>query len=109
MIAGIVLVAFGLEVDPRPRRRPTRHAPGRRPARRRGAVPARPRRVPAAGDGHAQHPALIAASLLLALLPVGSRVPALAAAAMTAAVAWAVVAYETWRYDEVRRPVRHHA
>ena len=51
----------------------------------------------------------IAGVALLALLPVGSRVPALAAATMTAAVAWAVVAYETWRYEELRRRVRHHA
>ena len=52
---------------------------------------------------------LIAGVVLLALLPVGSRVPALAAAAITVAVVWALVGYETWRYDEVRRRVRHHA
>ena len=51
----------------------------------------------------------VAAIALLALLPVGSPVPALAAAAITVAVLWAVVGDETWRYDELRRRVRHHA
>lgn len=51
----------------------------------------------------------VAAIALLALLPVGSPVPALAAAAITVAVLWAVVGDETWRYDELRRHVRHHA
>ena len=49
----------------------------------------------------------LAALALLALLPVGSRVPALVAATITAAVVWAVIGYETWRYDELRRRVRH--
>ena len=51
----------------------------------------------------------LAAAALLALLPVGSRVPALLAATIPAAVVWAVIGYETWRYDELRRRVRRHA
>ena len=42
---------------------------------------------------------------LLGLLPVGSRVPALAAAVIPAVVVWAVIGYETWRYDELRHRV----
>ena len=109
MIAGIVLVAFGLEStlahvgDPL------------------GAIPGAALlggtalyllahvgfRLRVMGTLSAQR--LIAGLVLLAMVPVGSRVPALAAATMTAAVAWAVIGYETWRYDELRRRVRHHA
>jgi low temperature requirement protein LtrA len=109
MIAGIVLVAFGLEStlthvgDPL------------------GAIPGAALlggtalyllahvgfRLRVMGTLSVQR--AVAGVVLLALLPVGSRVPALAATGITVAVVWAVVGYETWRYDEVRRRVRQHA
>ena len=54
MVAGIVLVAFGLKSTLAHVGDPLGAMPARRPARRCGAVPARPRRLPAAGDGDAQ-------------------------------------------------------
>jgi low temperature requirement protein LtrA len=50
---------------------------------------------------------LLAAGLLLVLLPVGSRVPALVAATIVAVVLCVVVAYEVHRYAELRDRVRH--
>jgi low temperature requirement protein LtrA len=50
---------------------------------------------------------LVVAVLLVALLPVGSRVPAVAATALVAALTWGLVAYEAWRFADVRDRVRH--
>jgi low temperature requirement protein LtrA len=50
---------------------------------------------------------LLTAIVLLALLPVGSRVPALAATAIVAAAMCGVVGYEAWHYAELRDRVRH--
>ena len=52
---------------------------------------------------------LVVAAVLLALLPVGSRVPALAALAIVVALTCGLVAYETWRFADLRDRVRHHA
>ena len=46
IVAGIVLVAFGMKVVDRPRRRAPARRAGLRPARRRRRLPARPGRVP---------------------------------------------------------------
>ena len=110
MIAGIVLVAFGLESTLAHFDDPLGALPGRRPARRHGVVPAGPRRLPAAGDGHAQHPA--SHRRPAAARPAARRVTGAGADRRDddrGLSASAVVAYETWRYDEVRRRVRHHA
>ena len=50
---------------------------------------------------------LLTAVVLLALLPVGSRVPALAATAIVAGAMCGVVGYEAWRFADVRDRVRH--
>jgi low temperature requirement protein LtrA len=50
---------------------------------------------------------LVCALLLLALLPAGAKLPALATLAILAAVLVALIAYEALRYAEVRDRVRH--
>jgi low temperature requirement protein LtrA len=52
---------------------------------------------------------LVVALALVALLPLGSRMPALAAAAIVAVALCGLVAYEAWRFADVRDRVRHHA
>ena len=47
------------------------------------------------------------ALLLFALLPVAVEIPALATLAVVAALAWALIAFETRRYGEGRARVRH--
>jgi low temperature requirement protein LtrA len=50
---------------------------------------------------------LVCALVLLALLPAGAKLPALATLAILAAVLVALIAYEALRYAEVRDRVRH--
>ena len=57
MVAGIVLLALGLEEDARARGRAAEAGPGRRDARRHGALPARARRLPLAQRAPLQLPA----------------------------------------------------
>jgi low temperature requirement protein LtrA len=47
------------------------------------------------------------AVLLLALVPLAERLPAIVSLAFLAAVLAALIAYETWRYGEARHRVRH--
>jgi low temperature requirement protein LtrA len=53
------------------------------------------------------YPRLVAAAVLACLAPVATQIPALASLALVAAVACALVAYETWRYAESRDRIRH--
>ena len=50
---------------------------------------------------------LLSALILLALVPVGAEVPALAAVGMVAAALTALVAYEAIRFAEARERIRH--
>ncbi len=50
---------------------------------------------------------LVCAVVLLALLPAGASLPALATLAILAAVLVALIAYEAWRYADVRDRIRH--
>jgi low temperature requirement protein LtrA len=50
---------------------------------------------------------LVVGVALLVLLPVGSRVPAVAAVAIVAVLTCGLVAYEAWRFADVRDRVRH--
>jgi len=50
---------------------------------------------------------LVCAVALLALIPAGATLPALAAIAILAAALVALVAYEALRYADVRERVRH--
>jgi len=50
---------------------------------------------------------LVAAVALLAFVPLAHEVDALASVAVVATVLWALVAYETFRYGDARREVRH--
>jgi low temperature requirement protein LtrA len=50
---------------------------------------------------------LVCALVLLALLPAGAALPALATLAILAAVLSALIAYEALRYADVRDRVRH--
>jgi low temperature requirement protein LtrA len=52
---------------------------------------------------------LVCAIVLLALVPAGAALPALATLGVLAAVLVALVAYEALRYADVRERVRHHA
>ncbi|MBD0293476.1 MAG: low temperature requirement protein A [Jiangellaceae bacterium] len=54
-------------------------------------------------------PRLVAAAVLVLLLPIMERVPALAALALVAAVAVALVVFETVHHAELRAQVRHAA
>ena len=57
--------------------------------------------------GSWNYPRLVAAAVLGCLAPVATQIPALASLALVAAVACALVAYETWRYAEARDRIRH--
>lgn len=50
---------------------------------------------------------LVVAGLLLVLVPVAARVPALVALAMLAATLGALIVFETFRYAEARHAIRH--
>jgi low temperature requirement protein LtrA len=50
---------------------------------------------------------LLAAVLLVALVPVATRTPSLAAVMLVAAVVWALIVYEAVRFAEARDRVRH--
>ena len=53
-------------------------------------------------------PRLMLAATLLAAIPLALRVPALAALAGVAALAWSLVGYEAVHFAELRAQVRHH-
>jgi low temperature requirement protein LtrA len=57
--------------------------------------------------GTFNQPRLVAAALLLALAPIATTIPALAALALVAATAVSLVAYEAIRYAEARQRIRH--
>jgi low temperature requirement protein LtrA len=57
--------------------------------------------------GTLSRPRSVGLVVLLALIPVGTRVPALAALGLLAAVLAAVIAYEAVRYAEARDRARH--
>jgi low temperature requirement protein LtrA len=57
--------------------------------------------------GSWNYPRLVAAAILVALAPLATQIPALAALALVAAVGCGLVAYETWRYAEARARIRH--
>ena len=50
---------------------------------------------------------LIAAVLLVALLPVAVEISALTTTAIVAALLAALIAFETWRFAELRDRLRH--
>ncbi len=53
-------------------------------------------------------PDLVAAALLLLLLPVAWQLPAIASLGLVAAVLVALVVYELVRFGAAREEVRHH-
>jgi low temperature requirement protein LtrA len=57
--------------------------------------------------GSFNQPRLTAAALLALLVPAVTRLPALGALGLVAAVMCGLVAYETWRYAEARDRIRH--
>ena len=57
--------------------------------------------------GSFNRPRLVAAGVLVALVPVATAVPALLALAATAAVACALIGYEVVRYADARERIRH--
>lgn len=57
--------------------------------------------------GSFNYPRLVAAAALFALVPVATRVPALLALGLVAAVSCAMIAYEVRRYAEARDRIRH--
>ena len=57
--------------------------------------------------GTLNRPRLVAVALCLALIPVGTAVDAFVALAIAAAVTSGVIAYETIRYADARRRIRH--
>jgi low temperature requirement protein LtrA len=57
--------------------------------------------------GTVNAPRLIACAACLALIPAGTQVDALVALALAAAVTSTVIAYETLRYADARRRIRH--
>ncbi|MBJ7331070.1 MAG: low temperature requirement protein A [Solirubrobacteraceae bacterium] len=50
---------------------------------------------------------LVVALVLLALIAVGTEVDALVSIGIVAAVLWALIAYETWRFADLRDRLRH--
>jgi low temperature requirement protein LtrA len=52
-------------------------------------------------------PRLVAAALLVLLVPAVTRLPAVVSLGLVAAVMCGLVAYETWRYAEARDRIRH--
>jgi Bacterial low temperature requirement A protein (LtrA) len=50
---------------------------------------------------------LIAAALLVALLPAATEITALATTAVVGALLAALIAFETWRFAELRERLRH--
>jgi low temperature requirement protein LtrA len=57
--------------------------------------------------GSYNNPRLVAAGLLALFAPLATRMPALAALAVVAAVTCGLIAYEVWRYAEARDRIRH--
>jgi low temperature requirement protein LtrA len=52
-------------------------------------------------------PRIVAALLLVAVIPVGRQVDALATVALVGIILWALVAFESVRYAEARQRIRH--
>ena len=57
--------------------------------------------------GSFNRPRLVAAALLLALIPLATRTSALLSLALVAAVSCALIAYEVRRYAQARERIRH--
>jgi len=57
--------------------------------------------------GSWNYPRLVAAAVLLALIPAATQLPALASLALVAGVACVLIAYEVRRYAEARDRIRH--
>ena len=110
LVAGIVLVAFGLkETIAHDRRAPARR-PGLRPARRHRHLPARPGRASATATSHSvNRQRLGLAIVLLILIPVATAVPALSRLAVVVVLIWAMIAFEHRSYGERRDQLRHEA
>ena len=67
-----------------------------------------PRRLPLAQRPPLQHASgLIAALVLLALLPLAVEIPALATLIVVTALLTALIVYETVRFAELRERLRH--
>jgi low temperature requirement protein LtrA len=107
MIAGIVLIALGVKktlghVDEPLETIPSVALFGGIALYYAGHVGFRLRNV-----GSVNRPRLLALLVCLALIPLGTEVDALVAVAVAAIVTSAVIAFETIRYAEARRRVRH--
>lgn len=50
---------------------------------------------------------IVVAAVLLALIPVVTEIEALVSVGIAVAVLWALIAYETWRFAELRDRLRH--
>jgi len=57
--------------------------------------------------GSFNYPRLVAAAVLLAFVPLATRLPALASLAVVAGVSCVLIAYEVRRYAEARDRIRH--
>ena len=57
--------------------------------------------------GSFNQPRLVVACILVALIPVATRIPALAALGMVTLVACGLIAFESVRYSEAREHIRH--
>jgi low temperature requirement protein LtrA len=107
MIAGIVLVALGVKktiahVDVPLETIPALALFGGIALYYAGHVGFRLRNV-----GSLNRPRTLAAAACLALIPLGTEVDALVSVALAALVTSSVIAYETLRYAEARRRIRH--
>jgi low temperature requirement protein LtrA len=107
MIAGIVLVALGVKKTLGDVEEPLKTIPsvalfGGIAAYYAGHIGFRLRNV-----GTINRPRLVALVACIALIPLGTEVDALVALALAASVTSAVIVYETTRYAEARRRIRH--
>ena len=107
LVAGIVLVAFGLHEALEHSSDPLETVPAFGAARRHRRLPAGPRRGPAARRPHAQRQRLVLAIVLLALIPAAAHVAALVTITAAAVLLAAMIAYETRRYGSGRGRIRH--
>jgi low temperature requirement protein LtrA len=57
--------------------------------------------------GSFNQPRLVAAAVLVLLVPAATRLPAIVSLGLVAGVMCGLVAYETWRYAEARDRIRH--
>jgi low temperature requirement protein LtrA len=107
MIAGIVLVALGVkktlgDIDEPLKTIPSVALFGGIAAYYAGHIGFRLRNV-----GTINRPRLVALVVSIALIPLGTEVDAIVALSLAASVTSAVIAYETIRYAEARRRIRH--